>query len=535
MYKLLIVDDEEWIRNGIAAAIPWEDYQIRVIGTAADGTEAVECIKADQPDVVVTDIVMTDMDGVELAGWIQEEELDIKVIILSGYDQFSYAREAMRKGAYDYLLKPVEENSLVETVRRALGELDRERDKTYQAASYTKSLSERKELFFMKLLDRKGDGIELNGNEQEYIDIPLSSDHDYVCVVWNFEEADKERLGLLSDMMRQAVLERVKGAACDTIVLQSHILLVCAAGYVENSAVSSGPPQEDMPHVLLSVFQELDAVRFMAPKSGCCISNQYSGIPGLKRGMTETSSVVTNTLCLADGTRMLADAFIREQKEYLAACREHIGALAASMDMEEREISYQKARKLPGEILAIAPRIGKAELGSVLFQMMAECAAACTRSGATIEMPVTEKNEAVSWVFRLEKAEDAVKGLCGFLDYLYDNMSHGDTNTRNHLVRESVTYLEQNFKRDLSAEEMAEHLHISKVYFSQLFSRETGCTFTKYLTNYRMEHARRLLSTTNDRVYEIAEDCGYADVKYFLKVFKKATGMSPQAYRERIS
>lgn len=525
MYKLLIVDDEEWIRHGIASAIPWEDYQIRVTGMAADGTEAVECIKRDQPDVVVTDIVMTDMDGVELAGWIQEEELDIKVIILSGYDQFSYAREAMRKGAFDYLLKPVEENSLVETVLRALGELDRERDKTYQAESYAKSLPERKELFFMKLLDRKGDGIELNGNEQEYMDIPLSQDHDYVCAVWNFEDEDKDRLDMLSGMMRQAVLERLSGTACDTIVLQSHILLVCACSH----------PEKDMPQALLTLFQELDAIRFLAPRSGCCISNQYSGMAGLKRGMTETSSVVTNTLCLADGTRMLADAFLQEQKAYLAACREQIGALAASLDVEEREPSYRRARELPGEILAIAPRIGKAELGSVLFQMMAECAAACTGGGATIEMPVTEKNEAVSWVFRLEKAEDAAKGLCGFLDYLYDNLSHGDTNTRNHLIRESVAYLEQNFKRDLSAEEMAEHLHISKVYFSQLFSRETGSTFTKYLTNYRMEHAKRLLATTNDRVYEIAEECGYADVKYFLKVFKKATGMSPQAYRERIS
>lgn len=525
MYKLLVVDDEEWIRHGIATAIPWEKYQIQVTGTAADGTEAVECIKADQPDVVVTDIVMTDMDGVELAGWIQEEELDIKVIILSGYDQFSYAREAMRKGAFDYLLKPVEENSLVETVRRALGELNRERDRTYQASSYTKSLSERKELFFMKLLDRKGEGIELNGNEQEYIEIPLSSDQDYACAVWNFEDVEKDRLEILAGMMKQAVPKRLDGAACDTIVLQNHILLACACGH----------PQGNMPGALLALFQEFDAVCFMAPKSGCCISNQYKGILGLKRAMAETSAVVTNTLCLTDGTRMLADDFIREQKEYLAACRKYIGALAAGMDMEAREISYQKARELPGEILGIAPRIGKAELGSVLFQMMAGCAANCTRSGVAIEMPVTENNEAVSWVFRLEKKEDAVRGLCGFLDYLYDNISHSDTNTRNHLIRESVNYMEQNFRRDLSAEEMAEHLHISKVYFSQLFSRETGCTFTKYLTNYRMEHAKLLLSTTNDRVYEIAEACGYGDVKYFLKVFKKAAGMSPQAYRERIS
>lgn len=522
MFKLLIVDDEEWIRTGIAATIPWEKYDICVTGCAADGKEAVSMIQIEEPDIVITDIVMTQMGGVELAGWIQENHSRTKVIILSGYDEFSYAREAMRKGAFDYLLKPVEEKALVETVRGALGELEKERGKEQKAVRYETSLAGLKELFFMKLLDRRTTVPELCGNEQEYLTVPLDDKQYYTCAVWTFGEDKKEVMDMLESVVRGMVNQNSSNICCDTMVLQSHILVVAASD-----------KDEGVRDTLLNLYRNPSGVPLLCREFGCCIGGTLPGLKGLKEGMRKLSGLVANTICLTDGSVILAEELLKEQMGYGAACRDCIDCFLEGFDATDLPEAEKRADQLVADIFSVAPRIGKRELGAVLYQAMSGCTACCERDHIDIIMPVTENNEAVSWVFGVEEKSEAGKGMKNFLKWLYDNISHGDHRTRNYLIRETIDYVHHNFTRDISAEDLAEHLHISKVYFSQLFSREMGNPFTKYLTSYRIDYAKKQLKETNNRIYEVAEQCGYSDVKYFMKVFKKLTGMSPQAYREK--
>lgn len=522
MFKLLIVDDEEWIRTGIAATIPWEKYNICVTGCAADGKEAISMIQIEEPDIVITDIVMPQMGGVELAGWIQERHSHTKVIILSGYDEFSYAREAMRKGAFDYLLKPVEEKALVETVRGALGELEKERGKEQKAVRYEASLAELKELFFMKLLDRRTTELELWGNEQEYLAVPLDENQYYTCAVWTFGENQKEVMDMLEGIVGGLVRQNLTSTCCDTMVLQSHILVVV-----------SSDKAEGIREMLLKLYRNPAGVPLLCQESGCCVGGTFLGLKGLKEGMIALSGLVTNTICLTDGAVISAEELLQEQMGYGAACKNCIDRFLEGFDVTDLPEAERRGEQLVEDIFAAAPRIGKRELQAVLYQAMSGCTACCERDHIDMIMPVTENNEAVSWVFGLEEKSEAGKGMKNFLKWLSDNISHGDHRTRNYLIRETIDYVHHNFTRDISAEDLAEHLHISKVYFSQLFSREMGYPFTKYLTSYRVDYAKEQLKETNNRIYEIAEQCGYSDVKYFMKVFKKLTGMSPQAYREK--
>lgn len=521
MYKLLIVDDEEWIRSGIATTISWERYEIQVIGCAVDGKEAVSMIQVTKPDIVITDIVMPQMDGVQLAGWVQENQPDIKVIILSGYDEFSYAREAMRRGACDYLLKPVEESALVDTVRKALGELEQERGKQQKAVQYETSLVGLKELFFMKLLDRRTSVMELAGNEQEYLDIPLDEEHYYTCAIWTFADGKKEAMDMITNMITGLTAQNLAELSCDAMAVQRHVLVVTV-----------GRAEAGVNTKLQALYDSPAGVSLFIKEFGCCIGNTYRGIQGLKKGMLELSEIVTNTLYLLGGAVVLADDLQREQMGYGAVCRECIDRFLDGLDVTDTEAAEKRAEKLIADIFSAAPRIGKRELGAVLYQAMSGCAGS-VQQDIDIVMPVTENNEAVSWVFRIEEKEEAGDGMKSFLKWLYDNISHKDHTTRNYLIRESLDYVRDNFHRDISADDLADHLHISKVYFSQLFSREMGSPFTKYLTGYRIDFAKKQLQETNNRIYEIAEQCGYSDVKYFMKVFKKLTGMSPQGYRER--
>lgn len=605
MYRLMVVDDEAWIREGIARSIPWEKYGITVCGTASNAAEAMEKVRALEPDVVVTDIVMHGATGVELCGWIRREREDIKVIMLSGYDEFSYARDAMGEGAFDYLLKPVEEDVLVDTVERAARALDRERDREERAKRYTTSLDSLKQLFYMKLLEPAGESMEIAGDEGRYLNLDIGA-RNYACALWRFGEKDPAKLDMVRTLMERGAGLRLPEVKTDSMILGNRIVFLCSG-------------EGDMQTALYGFFRSLDTIPLLIPDCGCCISRGCEGLHSLKGAAGEAVRVLANQLRLRGVARV--QELEKSQREHLEECRACIQAFAGKAGAEQKhsergasgqtgtrqnrtekigtgqnrtektgtgkngpegsgpkgradakrspepeagraektkrtgerqnepeqgeEEQCARGQTEPGQgaqtdicrelvqgILQRAPGIGKAELGSILFQAMSETAARYRREGMEMENPVTENNEAVSWVFSLESPEQAVSGLRDFLRYLGDSAAFQGQEIKNYLIGESVKYVEENFARDLSADELSGMLGISRVYFSQLFSREMGCTFTKYLTRCRMNRAMELLRHTNNRIYEIAEECGYSDVKYFLKVFKKMTGVSPQAYRE---
>ena len=134
MIKLLVVDDEIWIRERISKEIPWESVQTEVVGSAEDGQEALEIAEELEPDIIITDIRMPGFDGIELLRELRKKSLDIKVILLSGYNDFSYAKEAIKYGAFDYILKPAEDQELLNVVNRCVmtSEIEREKERRIQ-------------------------------------------------------------------------------------------------------------------------------------------------------------------------------------------------------------------------------------------------------------------------------------------------------------------------------------------------------------------------------------------------------------------
>lgn len=518
MYRLLIVDDEEWIRNGLTSTIPWEKHDIMVVGAAQDAVEAMEMVQKYGPDVVVTDIVMPGSNGVNLCGWIQKEKPDTKVIMLSGHDHFSYAREAIRQGAFDYLLKPVEEDILIETVKEALKELHKEKELEEKAGFYTTSLEGAKQLFFMKLLDKKHQELILTGDESKYIKLDMKAHKSYGCAIWKFGESDEVKLGMIRDLIEKTIAQRLTSVEMDTELIGNQIICLYSG-------------TEDLQEKIYECFLSLDTIMLLMPDCGCCVSRCSQGFSELKEKVCETVEVLENQFSMRGVTK--SQDLKRRQKAGLKACGQCMQQFAEQFNPEDRDGTNILVEALIKNVLESAPEIGKNELGSILFQVMSDTAVRCQREGLSLEFPVTKNDEAVSWIFHMDSLDAAINGLKGFFQCLHDNIAFKDENTRNYLVKEALNYIGENFSRDISADEMSDYLHISKVYFSQLFSREVGCPFTKYLTGIRMEHAKKLLRETNERVYEIAEAAGYEDVKYFLKVFKKITGVSPQVYRER--
>lgn len=175
----------------------------------------------------------------------------------------------------------------------------------------------------------------------------------------------------------------------------------------------------------------------------------------------------------------------------------------------------------------------RSELVNFIYDLVYECNKTIESSKIRLNIPIVEDADLVGWIVKVDDIEIARNKLINYFDYLENNLKVNSSSCQKRLVNDIVLYCDNNFCQNITLQELAGVFYLNASYLSQLFSKEVGTPLSKYLMNLRMEKAKKMLITTNLRVYSIAVDVGYADVKYFLKVFKKSVGFTPQAYRER--
>lgn len=192
MYKLMIVDDEYNIRDGLVNVIPWKNYGVEVVGEASNGVEALDKFKKLLPDIVITDIHMDEMNGLEFAEKARQEKPDVKMIILSGYDQFEYAKKAIEIKVFSYILKPVLPEELVEIVQKLIFEMEEDRRIKLKLDSLEEELKSRlipADSEFIKSIDEKSDDrLDIAGENREHVKSVIKKAQDYILN--NFSKPD---------------------------------------------------------------------------------------------------------------------------------------------------------------------------------------------------------------------------------------------------------------------------------------------------------------------------------------------------------
>ena len=196
MYKLLIVDDEDWIRERLKHTIDWGSMDVEVIGEACDGEEALEKTKMLLPDIVLTDIRMPCINGLEYIKRLRDGNINVKVIIISGFSDFDYARNAIKLGAFDYILKPVDDDDLTGVIKRCIEDINAERSKNLlfiRAREQMKeSLPLMKRELFINLVNEKFSSEEEIAKEFSYLGVDLLSKC-YICFIMELNESVKEK------------------------------------------------------------------------------------------------------------------------------------------------------------------------------------------------------------------------------------------------------------------------------------------------------------------------------------------------------
>ncbi len=519
-YSVLLVDDEEEVIQIIQKKMDWAGMGFSVMGYAHNGVEALEMAEEQQPDVVMTDIKMPYMDGLELSRALKAKYPSIKIVVFSGFDEFEYAKEAIRIEAEEYLLKPVDQKEL-ETVfgkiKAALDkELDEKRNVDLLRSYYQESLPMLQESFYTSLLEGRLSGEQIKKGLGSY-EIRLQGPF-YVVTILHC--AASELSADTSPMLMNMAVKRL----ADEMLADSwggKSLL-----YQGDIAILS---ELQSPGDLKAFTDFMD--EFCRQARHICGAGVTAGIGYVKANLLELRSSwlgarsAVSYRAVYGHTRAISISEIEPS--------ENVDEMWEDQAIQEisKQLRMGSAESLERELHACFDMFRSYETTSRGYQIfLMELMAELSRISRGRRPDMTE------WFDRMRTAdspEKLLEWLTPLCEKLREEIQGERQKSTTSFVEQAKEYVAAHYMDgSIAIEDVCRELGVSAAYFSAVFKKETGKTFVSYLTDYRMEKARELLLTTEMKTYQIAVETGYTDANYFSYVFKKQFGSSPSRYRK---
>lgn len=493
--RVLIVEDDKFFRFAVKKVIDWGTYGFEIVGEAVHGAAALEFLEGQAVEVVITDMSMPVMNGIELTKALKEKYPDILIIALSAYDDFEFVKESMKLGAQDYILKQdIEKEDVGQTIQNAwekhmenLAKGSHMRSRIL-ACLETGDVDERAEVF-----------LELYLGSQSGV---------YLCRIENLNESWQSRDlseegGQKKQWLMQSLMElQVKG---------EHILFLSVK---ENHSRKGQMEERDR------LLRELELLLKDEDYLGG-VSGQRSRIQDLHQMYMEAGwAKEYGRFSRKKGIRIWdyvkergkerKEEFLKEKKsfDWICTLEDAITALnELTEDILKAMPSEENIQKNYLLLLNGAAENLHYEIGKLEFAELKE------RLGAV----------------RLILSKHEVCLL--FLEQLFGNRA---ADTMHPSVLQGIQYMRQNYKRDLSLGDISEYVALNETYFSGLFKKDTKKSIPEYLNQIRIEKAKELIAETNGKNYEIAEQVGIGNASYFSTIFKKQTGMTIQEYRQML-
>ena len=530
LYSVMLVDDEEEVREAIAKKLDWEAMGFEVIASAENGEEALELAEQFRPDVVMTDIKMPFMDGLTFCRRLKELQMNTKIVIFSGFDEFEYAKEAIKLEVEEYVLKPVNATELKGVFERLKETLDQEiADKQnieHLNRYYEDSLPIIKEQFLVGLIQGRISDERIKELKNAY---EIGLDAPYYCVVEIHMDNSGEQFGTNQETWRRMMIasgQQIFDEQMATLFkYQSFLYLdyIVVIGMLDEA----GEIKKILHYIdqFCKICNRVLKVNATAGIGQVC--DGLSQLPASYRGAVE-----------AVGARVLLGT---NQAIYIKDIEPNS---QETFDFEDRDVqNIMRAVKVGSqeevqkEVQAMITSMKKSVQSLNQYQItLMEIVTETLKVIRSYDAPITEVFGENFDLYRDPAGFDTLESL---EQWLIDTMSRLHSfirrerkDTTKMLVEKAREYIAEHFKdSDLSVDMVCSHLNVSAAYFSTLFKRQIGMTFVMYLTQTRMEHAINLLETTNQKTYMIAEEVGYTEPNYFSYVFKKKYGISPSRYR----
>lgn len=522
MYKAIIVDDEVKICQLIRCLGKWETFQIEIIECCQDGETALECIFRERPDIVLTDIRMPIYDGLEIIQNVRKEGLETAFIVISGYKQFEYARQALQYGVVDFLVKPINENDLNIALEKAITSINDVRRREEADSILFNSERREKEQFLSRIVSLNEDEKVSEKLEKSAEKIQFESEVFQAVLLKTNKQDLNQTESVFSENIVHFVEDMFQIGETIAVARDGGIYILLNYKKEEEPLIKNG-----FYEILKHIKQESDIYGRFDVTLGVGLpvynigqmhrSIQTAKVAWQERIIRNEREVIEyGRLIQPDGKceAYLQDEDWRELRRFLETCDVN----GIKMILRTMEAGIGRANRISVQILL-------EEVKQIIIM---------------VQKQISE--DETDW----SKAEESIfeeMRLCNTVSDLFLRLTHFSVTRIQAYHEEKIMakkmpvlaaekFLAQNYMKDISLEDMAKQVELSPAYFSKLFKSVEGKNYIDYLTELRLEKAKDLLKTTNQPIKTIALEVGYPNEKYFHKLFKKVVGIKASEYRK---
>lgn len=538
MYKVLIIDDEAIIRKGLKNIINWKQLDCEVCADASDGIEGIEFIKKYLPEIIITDIRMPGLDGLSMIKRVKAIVPNTKIIILTGYRDFDYVQEAIKCGAFDFLLKPSKIDELTAVLTKAVNEINDQKIRHMEVDRFKLLFEQNIPVLREKLLYDIVYGINSNENEivekmklfdigiKNFVLVIMENDYDEKStstqydkhlyqfgIVNSFEEIFAESYEVISIMLNSSrvgfIIQKAEKCPVDILEVSEKCgylqeVINNGFGFTVTIAVSSnGVSAMELPEKLKECLGSLEYKSYIGNNSIIQYSDlnsffryeDYSTLDKYQKQLLE--SIKSGNECIVRVTTQNIFRYITTNninisylKNFYYSTLSSINNIRISVLAIDADKKHEEGRDIASLLQLIEKCDSAVELNSLLEDVSIRIAAKVNN---------------------------------------FNNRSH------KLILRKAIDYIHEHYNEQVTLNEVAENIYVSTFYISRMFKKELGKSFIDYLNDVKIEKAKELLKEIKYKTYEVADLVGISDPHYFSKLFKKHSGMTPSEYRETIA
>jgi two-component system, response regulator YesN len=544
LYNLAIVDDEFFIRKGLAS-FEWEKLGFKVAGVASDGKECLDILKVTPVDVVISDIKMPIMDGLTLSERVHKEYTPCRIILLTGYKDFEYAKAAIKSGVYEYLLKPVDLHELEVLMTRLKVDLDNERIAKNKMESFELKLQESlphaiesflEDLVVGKIpdlgnIEEKLTLFEISMNNSYYSSIVFQIDG----AIFNSDNKSGIRIfiGIKDFLNGYLSLHKLGYSFCPdenilAVLLNFNISAPMASTYDFLSEITIS--------IRNSILEKFNAYAPFTVTAG--IGNVYSSIlsyavsyqqarQALKRKYFEPECAIFYSWKEKSSILNFTAIYPYEKENTLIN-------FILEGDMEN---SIKSLKSFDEECSLYLKQASPENIKNAYLQLLSMLHRKVSIYGVPLSELMKDHPPFTTFINSFVSLTDLQEGI---MQIITDTLQciykiNSSVKTSSHIaVGQAVRFIQQHYCQKITLNQVAEQVHLNPSYFSIQFKREMGMNFIDYLKQCRIEKAKELLKNPEFKVYEISSTVGYENPNYFADTFKYCTGMTPLEFRQKI-
>lgn len=541
--RMIIADDEFIVREFLRDLDIWKELDVEIVGEASDGQEAYELCLELNPDILMTDIRMPFMDGLEVSMKLKEEGRDIRFIIISGVQDFDYAKTALSVDAAAYILKPIKIIELMEAVKKVVKGITMEKNRSTEMQSIKELLNENMYIISKNFLRNLVCGMytqesDLNINEVKekltYYNIPLAINENVMVSVLQIDnyiqdtetksEEDKLLLNFSVSNVINEVMDNYKSGISFYMEDGDHVLLFNSSAHFSEKHIEICNTISEYMKKLFDLSVSIATGRIASSITRSQTSYREALFVLKYKFYTGKNSIIN----------------IDDIKKFLNTDKEDI-EYTDLYELEKELINNSRlgdADKVDAVInkifdlhLSMKKNIDAEYVQSICIEIVCMMSRSLYEFEENIDTIVENRSVILDNIYKIDDMQELKKYMRDIFFKVANYFSKKLKNKNSGIVNRIKQIIQQRYMEGIGISMLAEEVYLSPNYISSIFKKETGENITDYIKHVRMEAAKELLKNLDLKIQDIAEMIGFDNANYFSMIFKRYTGMLPQKYR----